>query len=47
MGVSIIKGIIDKPLIIGEGAVIGAAACVTRDIPANVVAVSILAKPKN
>ena len=33
-------------VIIGEGAVIGAAACVTRDIPANVVAVGIPAKPK-
>ncbi len=44
---SIINGTIDKPLVIGEGAVIGAAACVTRDIPANVVAVGIPAKPKN
>ncbi len=45
--VSIINGTIDKPLIIGEGAVIGAAACVTRDIPAGVTAVGIPAKPKN
>lgn len=44
---SIINGTIDKPLIIGAGAVIGAAACVTRDIPAGVTAVGIPAKPKN
>ena len=45
--VSIINGTIDKPLVIGAGAIIGAAACVTRDIPPNVTAVGIPAKPKN
>lgn len=34
-GASIINGDTDKPLVIGEDAVVGAQACVIRDVPAN------------
>ncbi|MDF2446267.1 MAG: sugar O-acyltransferase, sialic acid O-acetyltransferase NeuD family [Moraxellaceae bacterium] len=44
-GASIINGRLDCPLVIGANAVIGAAACVTRDIPPDVTAVGIPAKP--
>lgn len=44
-GASIINGRLDTPLVIGASAVIGAGACVIRDIPPGVTAVGIPAKP--
>jgi sugar O-acyltransferase (sialic acid O-acetyltransferase NeuD family) len=44
-GANIINGTADKPLLIGADAIIGAGACVTRDIPPDVTAVGIPAKP--
>jgi sugar O-acyltransferase (sialic acid O-acetyltransferase NeuD family) len=44
-GAVIINGTGDKPLVIGDDAVIGAGGCVTRSIPAGVTAVGVPAKP--
>jgi sugar O-acyltransferase (sialic acid O-acetyltransferase NeuD family) len=44
-GANIINGTVDNPLLIGDDAIIGAGACVTRNIPPNVTAVGIPAKP--
>lgn len=46
-GAVIINGTAERPLTIGNDAVIGAAACVTKSIPAGVTAVGIPAKPLN
>lgn len=46
-GAVIINGTAERPLTIGDDAVIGAGACVTKSIPAGVTAVGIPAKPLN
>lgn len=45
-GAVIINGTAEEPLVIGDGAVIGAAACVTRSVDAGVTAVGIPARPR-
>jgi sugar O-acyltransferase (sialic acid O-acetyltransferase NeuD family) len=45
-GAVVINGTADAPLVIGDDAVIGAGACVTRSIPAGVTAVGVPAKPR-
>lgn len=45
-GANIINGTPDKSLTIEEGAVVGAGACVTRDVPAFVTVVGVPAKSK-
>jgi len=42
----IINGETDAPIVIGEDAVIGAAACVTRSVPAGTTAVGVPARPR-
>jgi sugar O-acyltransferase (sialic acid O-acetyltransferase NeuD family) len=44
-GASIINGTEDRPLVIGEDAVVGAGACVTRSVDPGVTAVGVPAKP--
>lgn len=44
-GAVIINGTRDDPIIIGENAVVGAGACVTKSIPADTTAVGVPAKP--
>lgn len=46
VGVSIINGVEGRPLRIGDGAVIGAGACVTGDIPAGITALGVPARPR-
>ena len=43
---SIINGESDKPLVIGDDAVVGAAACVTRDVSPGSTVVGVPAKPR-
>lgn len=45
-GASVINGTADAPIVIGDDAVIGAGACVTKSIPAGVTAVGVPARPK-
>jgi len=44
-GASIINGTEDRPLVIGEDAVVGAGACVTRSVDPGVTAVGVPARP--
>lgn len=44
-GAVIINGTSDDPIIIGDDAVIGAGACVTRSVPSGITVVGIPAKP--
>lgn len=44
-GAVIINGTQDKPLVVGDDTVVGAAACVTRSLPAGITAVGIPARP--
>ena len=43
---SIINGQTDAPIVIGDGAVVGASACVTRDVPPGVTVVGVPAKSR-
>lgn len=44
-GATVINGSADRPLVIGEGAVVGAGACVTKPIDPGATAVGVPAKP--
>ena len=44
-GASVINGVEGEPLIIGRNAVVGAGACVIRNVPPNTTVVGIPAKP--
>ncbi len=44
-GASIINGTEDRPLVVGDDAVVGAGACVTRSVDPGVTAVGVPAKP--
>lgn len=44
-GAVILNGTRDEPIVIGEDAVIGAAACVTKSVPAGLTVVGVPAKP--
>jgi sugar O-acyltransferase (sialic acid O-acetyltransferase NeuD family) len=46
-GAVIINGALDAPLVVGDDAVIGAGACVTRSVPAGVTVVGVPAKAMN
>lgn len=45
-GASIINGTLEQPLIIGDDAVVGAGACVTRSVDPGVTVVGVPAKPR-
>jgi sugar O-acyltransferase (sialic acid O-acetyltransferase NeuD family) len=44
-GAVIINGSKDKPIIIGDDAIVGAGGCVTKSVPANTTVVGVPAKP--
>ena len=46
IGAVILNGSPGEPLVIGDGAVVGAAACVTRSVPAGATVVGVPARPR-
>jgi acetyltransferase-like isoleucine patch superfamily enzyme len=45
VGAVIINGTLDKPILIGDDAVVAAGACVTKSVPAGVTVMGIPARP--